>query len=152
MRVKKRRAVTSTKATAQDSNRLSKSYRNCATKANENLKDQLGLLLWQLQSPLNKHQLRAGWSLLGVLLTQYITIRGETLSMLYAIDSAGDLRPSRSIPELGIASVFTNSGTPGLSDNSLNSMYHSITTLAYAGCISQCSRKLPDCLFAGSIA
>ena len=49
------------------------------TRSNENLQDQLGLLLWQLQSPLNKRQRRIGWRLLGVLLAQYVTISGETL-------------------------------------------------------------------------
>lgn len=44
-----------------------------------NLKDQLGLLLWQLQTPLSKHQSKAGWCLFGILLTQYVTIRGEAL-------------------------------------------------------------------------
>jgi hypothetical protein len=79
MRVKKRKAVTSAKATAQNYNQQNESYQECAPKANENLKDQIGLLLWQLQSPLSKHQRKVGWRLLGVLLTQYVTIRGEEL-------------------------------------------------------------------------
>ena len=47
-----------------------------AIKSNETLKDQIGLLMWRLQSPLDKHQLRAGWSLLGVLLAQYLADKG----------------------------------------------------------------------------
>ena len=74
---KKSRAVTSTKATAHDSNQLSKLYRNCAPKANQNLKDQLGLLLWRLQSPLTQRQRRLGWQLCEVLLVQYFAVRGE---------------------------------------------------------------------------
>ena len=48
-----------------------------AIQSNESLKDQIGLLLWQLQSPLGRRQHRVGWRLFKVLLMQYLTIRGE---------------------------------------------------------------------------
>ena len=47
------------------------------TKSNGNLQDQIGLLLWQLQSPLNKQQHKAGWSLLGILISQYLADKGD---------------------------------------------------------------------------
>jgi hypothetical protein len=79
MRVKKRRAATSAKVTAQKNIQLIETYRNCTPKSSENLQYQIGLLLWQLQSPLSKHQRKVGWRLLGILLMQYVTIRGEAL-------------------------------------------------------------------------
>lgn len=79
MRSKRQQAVTSAEATASKNIRQSLSYQSCAPKASENLQDQLGLLLWQLQSPLSKHQRKVGWSLLGVLLSQYVTIKEGAL-------------------------------------------------------------------------
>lgn len=52
-------------------------YKDSPSKSSESLKDQIGLLLWQLQSPLGRRQHRIGWQLFKVLLMQYLTIRGE---------------------------------------------------------------------------
>ncbi|MFX0198514.1 MAG: hypothetical protein ACFFCW_20535 [Candidatus Hodarchaeota archaeon] len=52
-------------------------YKDSPSKSSESLKDQIGLLLWQLQSPLGRRQRRVCWQLFKVLLMQYLTIRGE---------------------------------------------------------------------------
>ena len=49
-----------------------KAYRKTITLSRDNLKENLGLLLCHLQSPLTKQQRRIGWQLFEVLLTQYV--------------------------------------------------------------------------------
>jgi len=48
-----------------------------ATKSNENLREQLGLLLFHLHSTLSQRQRRVGWQLFEVLLVQYLTVKVE---------------------------------------------------------------------------
>ena len=75
MRTEKHKAATSAKATAQNYNRQTESYQQCAPKARDNLKEQIGLLLYHLQSPLTQSQRRTGWQLLGVMLLQYVDLK-----------------------------------------------------------------------------
>ena len=52
-----------------------RTYRKPAPLSRSNLKENLGLLLCHLQSPLTKKQRRIGWRLVEVLLTQYVSER-----------------------------------------------------------------------------
>jgi hypothetical protein len=52
----KDKAATSAEATAQNYNRLKKSYRNCAPRSSANLKKEIGKLLLYLLTPLNQEQ------------------------------------------------------------------------------------------------
>lgn len=75
MRSKKHKAVTSAEATAQDYNRLNKSYRNCAPKSSDNLKEKIGELLLYLQAlPIQGQQGRY-WDLFESKLRRYVDFR-----------------------------------------------------------------------------
>lgn len=50
-------------------------YRKPAPLSRSNLKENLGLLLYHLHSPLTQRQRRIGWQLFEVLLTQYASER-----------------------------------------------------------------------------
>ncbi len=52
-----------------------RSYKQPAQLSRGNLKENLGLLLYHLQSPLTQKQRRIGWQLVEVLLTQYVSER-----------------------------------------------------------------------------
>jgi len=68
MRTKKAAALTAAKT-----NELHyEVYRKSAPLSKTNLKENLGLLLCHLQSPLTQKQRRIGWQLFEVLLTQYV--------------------------------------------------------------------------------
>lgn len=49
-----------------------KAYPKSTSLSRGNLKENLGLLLYHLQSPLTKNQRRIGWQLFEVLLRQYL--------------------------------------------------------------------------------
>ena len=65
----KDKAATSAKATAHKNIRQIQTYQTCAAKSTENLKEQIGLLLCHLHSPLNQRQRAMGWKLLEALLS-----------------------------------------------------------------------------------
>ena len=68
MRTKKAAAATA----ATLNKRHNKAYRKPAQLSRSNLKENLGLLLYHLQSPLTQKQRRIGWQLFDVLLRQYL--------------------------------------------------------------------------------
>ena len=69
MKIKKAAA-----STAAKKNKLHReTYPKPAPLSRSNLKENLGLLLYHLQSPLIQHQRRIGWQLFEVLLVQYLT-------------------------------------------------------------------------------
>jgi len=75
MRTQRRQAVTSAEATAQNYNRLSKSYRNCAPKSSDNLKEEIGELLLYLQALPIQEQQRKYWALFESKLKRYVGLR-----------------------------------------------------------------------------
>jgi len=56
---------------------LNKPYRKLAPLSSENLRDQVGLLLWFLCSPISEGQSASGWRLFEVLLRGYVGGRLE---------------------------------------------------------------------------
>lgn len=52
-------------------------YKDSTSESSESLKDQIGLLLCHLHSPLNQRQRAMGWKLFEVLLVQYLVVKGE---------------------------------------------------------------------------
>ncbi len=80
MKMETRAAIKKAAAgTAAKKNRLRhKAYRKAAPLSRSNLKENLGLLLCHLQSPLTQQQRRIGWQLFEVLLTQYASERPRT--------------------------------------------------------------------------
>ena len=71
----RQQAVTSAEATAQNYNRLSKSYQDCAPKSSGNLKEKIGELLLYLQDPLSQHQRQKCWTLFDLMLRCYLDIK-----------------------------------------------------------------------------
>jgi hypothetical protein len=72
MRVKKRKAVTSAKATAQNCNRQNELYRTFEPKSSRKLKQEVGELLFCLEFPVGWQLRQFGWGLLERLLCRYI--------------------------------------------------------------------------------
>ncbi len=71
----KDKAATSAEATAQNYNRLKKSYRNCAPRSSANLKKEIGKLLLYLLTPLNQEQQEKCWQLFESSLTRYVELK-----------------------------------------------------------------------------
>ncbi len=73
----KDKAATSAEATAQNYNRQNESYQQCALRSSQNLKEQIGLLLFHLHSTLSQSQRKVGYQLFAILLVQYLTDQVE---------------------------------------------------------------------------
>ena len=52
-------------------------YRTIPRMSSDNLKDQVGLLLWGLCGPISRCPRETGWELLGVLYGQYLSAKSE---------------------------------------------------------------------------
>lgn len=72
---KKERAAHLGQQAATQNNLQTEPYRNCAPESRENLKEQIGLLLWFLCGPISEKQSAAGWQLLEVLYGQYLSAK-----------------------------------------------------------------------------
>lgn len=55
----------------------SRSYIKLTQLSSGNLKEQIGLLLWLLCSPINHQQKSSGWQLFGILLSQLYQINAQ---------------------------------------------------------------------------
>ena len=51
-------------------------YKDPPLNSSESLKDQIGLLLCHLHSPINQRQRAMGWKLFEILLVQYLVVKG----------------------------------------------------------------------------
>ena len=71
----KDKAATSAEATAQNYNRLKKSYRNCAPRSSANLKEKIGQLLLYMQTPLPQNEQQKYWQIFESFLRRYVDLR-----------------------------------------------------------------------------
>lgn len=72
-----------------------KSYQKPAQLSSVNLKEQIGLLLWLLCSPLSHRQRSSGWQLFGILLSQLYQINAQNTHQGHSTTPERDNKCSR---------------------------------------------------------